>query len=223
MKNLFLVSIFVLLLQFGVSAQNNEFEKGLYLARNGDFQNALPHFQNSFDKKLFAKKLAQIHYNIGVCLYRLNQPNSAITEFKQAISLNPNYEKAFYAIGMAFSDLSQFKDAETAFRAALKFSINGETWFDLGLVLSEQKKYDEAFSAFQNALKFGSVAASASHNNLGVIYALRGEFDLAEKEIEISKDLGFSEAENNLKIIQNAIISNDTNLIGKLISKENKY
>lgn len=219
MKKLFLVSIFVLLLQFGASAQNNEFEKGLNLARNGDFQNALPYFQNSLNKKLSAKKLAQIHYNIGVCLYRLNQPDSAIIEFKQAISLNPNYEKAFYALGMAFSDLRQFEDAESSFQAALKLSNNGETWFDLGLVLSEQKKYDEAFASFQNAIKFGSVAASASHNNLGVIFAWKGDFVNAEKEIEISKILGFSEAENNLEIIRKSMISKDTNLMGKLISK----
>lgn len=223
MKKLFLVSIFVLIINFGAFAQNNEFEKGLNLAQKGNFQNALPYFQNSFDKKLSAKKIAQIHYNIGVCLYRLNQPNSAITEFKQAISLNPNYEKAFYAIGMAFSDLRNFEDAEMAFRAALKLSDNGETWFDLGLSLFEQKKYEESFTAFQNAIKFGSAAASASHNNLGVIYALKGNLDLAEKEIKLSKILGFIEAENNLEIIQKAMISKDKTLIGKLISKENKY
>ncbi|MEK7723935.1 MAG: tetratricopeptide repeat protein, partial [Acidobacteriota bacterium] len=182
--------------------------------------NALPHFQNLLDKKLSAKKLAQVHYNIGVCFYRLNQTNSAITEFKQAISLNPNYEKAFYALGMAFSDLKDFNDAENAFRAALKLSNNGETWFDLGLVLSEQKKYDEAFVSFQNAIKFGSVAASASHNNLGVISAWKGDFKLAEKEIELSKNLGFTEAENNLKILRKAMISNDKTLIGKLILQE---
>lgn len=223
MKKLFFVSIFVLLLQIGAFAQKSEFEKGLSFARKGDFQTALPHFQNSFDKKLSAKQFAQIHYNIGVCFYRLNQVKSAITEFKQAISFNPNYERAFYSLGMANKDFKNFNESEMAFRLALKLSNNGETWFDLGLVLFELKKYDEAFSAFQNAEKFGSVAAAESHNNLGVIYALKGDWYLAEKEIKLSKNLGFVEAENNLKILQNAMISNDRSLIGKLILKENKY
>lgn len=220
MKKLFLVSIFFLILNFGAFAQNNEFEKGLNLARNGDFQNALPHFQNSINSKLSAKKIAQIHYNIGVCFYRLNQPESAITAFRQATSLYPNYEKAFYALGMTYKDLKNFAEAETAFRSALKLSNNGETWFDLGVSLFELKKYEEAFSAFQNAEKFGSVAVAESHNNMGVIYALNGDFNSAEKEILLAKNLGFIESENNLKIIQKAINSNDKTLIGKLISKE---
>lgn len=220
MKKLFLVSIFVLLLQIGVFAQNNEFEKGLNFARNGDFQNALPYFQNVLKQNHSAKKLAQIHYNIGVCFYRLNQENSAIIEFNQAISLSPNYERAFYALGMVQKDSRNFNEAENAFRSAIKISNNGETWFDFGLTLFELKKYDEAFTAFQNADKFGSIAVAESHNNLGVIYALKGDFASAEKEIKISKNLGFTEAETNLQIIQKAIISNDKSLVGKLILKE---
>lgn len=220
MKELFFVGIFVLLLHIGAFAQNSQFEKGLSFAGNGDFQNALPYFQNSFNSKLSAKKLAQIHYNIGVCFYRLNQPNSAIIELNQAISLNPNYERSFYALGMVLKDLKNFTESENAFRLALKISNNGETWFDLGLVLFELKKYEEAVTAFQNAEKLGSIAVAESHNNLGVIYALKGDFYSAEKEIKISKNLGFSEAENNLQIIQKAIISNDKSLVGKLILKE---
>lgn len=220
MKKLFLVSLFVLILNFGASAQSNEFEIGLNFARNSDFQNALPRFQSALKQNYSAKKLAQIHYNIGVCFYRTNQLNSAIIKFNQAISLNPNYERAFYALGMAEKELQNFAEAENAFRIALKLSNNGETWFDLGIALFELKKYHEAFTAFQNADKFGSVAAAESHNNLGVIYALQGDFASAEKEIKISKNLGFIEAENNLQILQKAIISNDKSLVGKLILKE---
>lgn len=153
-------------------------------------------------------------------MYQLKQIDSSIGQFQQAVRLNLHYEKAFYALGMAYNDLKDFNHAETAFRHALKLSNSGETWFDLGLVLSAQKKYDEAFMSFQNSIKFGSIAASASHNNLGVIYAIKGEFILAKKEIELSKKLGFEEAENNLLILGKILISNDKSLVGKLILKE---
>ncbi|NJM52916.1 MAG: tetratricopeptide repeat protein [Blastocatellia bacterium] len=220
MKKLFFVSLFVFVLQFGASAQNSEFNVRMKLANSGDFQSALVRFRNSFTRNLSAKKTAQIHYNIGVCLYRLNQADKAIAEFEQAIKLNPNYGKAFYALGMAFSDSKNFDEAEKAFRSSLKLSNNGETWFDLAIVFFELKKFDESAESFQNAIKFGSESIGASHNNLGVVYALKGNFELAEKQLIVAETLKFEEAKNNLQILRKAMITNNISLIAKLILKE---
>lgn len=222
MKRLFFVSLFVIVLQFGAFAQISEFDSGMKSAKNGDFQIALSHFQNSINQKLSAKKLSQIHYNLGVCLYQLKQSEKAVAEFEQAINLNPNYEKAFYALGMAKTELKIWNEAETAFRQSLKLSNNGETWFDLALVLFELRKYDESAESFQNAVKFGSQAIAASHNNLGVIYALKGDLTLAKNELETAGKLNFEEAVKNLEILRQAIKTDDKTLISKLILKENK-
>ena len=209
MKKLIFVSLFVLILQSGAFAQAQEFDLGISFAKVGDYQVALQHFQKSFDKNLSPQKIAQIHYNLGVCFYQLKQTNSAITAFQQAVQINPNYERAFYALGMAFSDLKNLSEAEIAFRSSLKLSNNGETWFDLAFIYIEQKKYNQAFESFQKAINFGSIAIAASHNNLGVIYAMRGNLKMANKEIETAKNLGFSEAENNLEILHQFMISKD--------------
>lgn len=220
MKRLLFVSLFVLILQFAAFAQSSEFNLGMNFAKLGDFQTALPHFQNSFTKNLSNKKLARIHYNIGVCFYQLKQTDKAVMEFERAINLNPNYEKAFYALGMAFSDLKNFADAEKAFRQTLKLSNNGETWFDLAIVLFELKKYDESAESFRSAIKFGSQSIGASHNNLGVVYALNGNFRRAENELEIAQKLNFEEAPSNLQILRKAMIKYDKTLVAKLILKE---
>jgi tetratricopeptide (TPR) repeat protein len=220
MRKLIFVSLFVLILQFGAVAQS--FESGIKLARVGDFENALPHFQTSIDKNLSRQKLAQIHYNIGVCFYQLKQLDKAVTEFEQAVKLNPNYEKAFYALGMAEADLQHWSGAEKAFRQVLKLSKgrHGEAWFDLAFVYVGQKKYDEAFASFQKAINFGSKSVGASHNNLGVIYAIKGDLQMANKEIETAQSLGFSEAENNLAVLRKFMNLPDRTLIANLIKKE---
>ncbi len=79
MKRLIFVSLFVLILQFGAFAQATEFDSGMKSAKIGDFQKAVVHFQNSLDKNLSDKKLAQIYYNIGVCFYQLKQTNEAVS------------------------------------------------------------------------------------------------------------------------------------------------
>jgi tetratricopeptide (TPR) repeat protein len=170
MRRLFLVCLFTAILQFSVFAQADELQKGMNFANKGDFQSALVIFENSFKTNLSDKKLAQIHYNIGVCLYRLNQTNKAVTSFEQAVELSPKYEKAYYGLAMAQVDLKDFGGAETNFLKAINLNkTNGETWFDLALVLCEEQKFTEAINAFQNAVKFNSIAESTAKYNLEIL------------------------------------------------------
>jgi Flp pilus assembly protein TadD len=150
----------------------------------------------------------------------LKQADKAVMEFEKAVQNYPKYGKAFYALGMAQVDLKNWREAETAFRQSLKISNHGETWFDLALVLLELKKYDESAESFRKAISFGSEAIGASHNNLGVIYALNGDFGTAESELQTAAKLNFAEAKNNLQILRKAMILNEKTLLAKLILKE---
>jgi Flp pilus assembly protein TadD len=211
------------ILQFIIFAQTDEFQKGLDFAKKNDFQNALVKFQNSFSKNLSVKKLAQIHYNIGVCYYRLNQMNQAVTEFDKVIKLNPNNEKVYYALAMTQVDLKDFDQAETNFLKAIKLDeTNGEIWFDLALVFYQMQKFDESIVAFQNSIKYKSVAKSTSYNNLGVIYALQGDFESAKKQLETAVKKNVPEAQTNLEILKQVSANKDKNLVAKLIIRGKK-
>ncbi|MCU0240030.1 MAG: tetratricopeptide repeat protein [Pyrinomonadaceae bacterium] len=218
MRKLFFVSLITVILQFSVFAQTDEFQKGLDFAKKNDFQNALVKFQNSFSKNLSDKKIAQVHYNIGVCFYRLNQMNQAVTEFDKVINLNPNNEKVYYALAMTQVDLKDFDQAETNFLKAINLDeTNGEIWFDFALVLYQKQKFDESIVAFQNSIKYKSVAKSTSYNNLGVIYALQGDFESAKKQLEIAVKKNVPEAQTNLEILKQVSANKDKNLVAKLI------
>ncbi len=170
MRKLILTVLFTVILQVGVFAQADEFQKGINFAKSGDFQNALVKFQNSFKTNLSDKKLSQIHYNIGVCFYRLNQPDKAVASFEKSVELFPDYEKAYYGLAMAQVDLKDFANAETNFLKAINLNkTNGETWFDLALVLCEQEKFAEAINAFKNVVKFTGIAESAAKYNIEIL------------------------------------------------------
>jgi Flp pilus assembly protein TadD len=192
MRILLLFSIVVSALS--VSAQtplvNQIFDEGTQTARAGNYENAIENYRRAI---LLAEVetvtddfLAKIHFNIGVCLYNLKQTAEAVEEFTEAIKLSRlSYQKAFYALGMAQSDLKNWRKAADAFREAVNLKKNdGEAWFDLGLVLLEEKDFESAEKAFRNAIKFKSIGAADAHNNLGVIFALRHEFDSAENEFK---------------------------------------
>ena len=213
MRRLFL-SIFVILtaLVFSAPAQSfgtqQTFEKGVSLANEGKFETALADFKKSLtlaeidDAKDDFR--AKIHFNIGVCLYRLKQNAKATSEFEEAIKLTKgDYEKAFYALGMANAELKNWQKAEEAFRSAIGLNKrNGEAWFDLAFVYLAQKNYESARAAFQKSVEFKSIAAPVGHNNLGVIAAINGDLDAAVKEFEaaLKKSNGtFTVAERNLQ------------------------
>ncbi|CAN5581692.1 hypothetical protein BH20ACI4_BH20ACI4_01710 [soil metagenome] len=201
-----------LVFTFSVAAQTpamkKSFDEGIETARQGEFEKASEKFRRVLltaeTEKPADAFLARVHFNLGVCFYRLNMAENAVGEFTEAIKLSRReYQKAFYALGMAESNLKNFDKAENAFRSALKLNkTDGEAWFDLGLIYLQKRNFERAENAFENSIKYKSVAASDAHNNLGVIFALRHEFDLAEKHFETALNLSDGKsntARNNLQ------------------------
>lgn len=202
-------ALFFILVIFAssISAQT-AFEKANKLANSGNYEQSLNLYEqillNASNEDAGENYLAKIHFNIGICRYHLKQTGEAVAEFTKAINVaEGNYQKAFYALGMAQTDLKNWAAAETAFRNALKLKkTDGEAWFDLALIYLEEKKFDKAEKAFRNSVEFRSVAAADAHNNLGVIYLLSGNYAVAEDEFKtaLEKSNGTSiEALNNLR------------------------
>ena len=211
---------------------NRAFENAARAAQSEDYKTAAEDYRRAI---LFSTAeepsddfLAKIHFNLGVCFYNLQQTEEAVEEFTEAIKLSRRgYQKAFYALGMAQTDLKNWSKAETAFREAVKLEKNdGEAWFDLGLVLLERKNYESAETAFQKAIKYQSTGAADAHNNLGVIFALKSDFRAAENEFKTALNLSNGksvEARNNLQFCKLYKRNFNQNLLAKLeFARNNK-
>ncbi len=191
MRVLFFICV---VLAFSVSAQTpflqKTFNEGAKSAREGQYEKAIEKYRAAI---IYAENeraddyfVARIHFNIGVCFYHLKQTSKAVAEYTEAIKLSErSYRKAFYALGMAQKDLKNWREAENAFRDALKIEKkDGEAWFDLALVYLEKEDLAAAAKAFQSSIKYKSVNASDAQNNLGVIFALQNDWTSAEKHFE---------------------------------------
>lgn len=181
------LSILILVLTFAVNgfsqtpSDTKLFTEASALARAGLHHEALEKFRaiSVADKKsIFA---AKVHFNIGVCLYQLGRHDEAIAEYQKAIVIDPNYQKAYYASGMAQTALGKAPKAKSAFRLALKLNPDdAEAWFDLAMVLLGEKEYDSAKEAFEKAVEQRSVNAADAINNLGVLSAMEGDIEGAK-------------------------------------------
>lgn len=189
-------------------ATRKSFAEGIQNAQGGNFENAAVKFRLAImtaeNENAPDDFLARVRFNLGVCLYRLKQADKSIAEFTEAIRLSRRtYQRAFYALGMAESELKNFERAETAFRDALRLDeTDGEAWFDLGLLYLQKRDFASAEKAFFKAVRFRSANVSDAHNNLGVIFAVRGEFNAAEREFERALNIADNqspEARSNLR------------------------
>jgi len=186
--------IFTLAFAIGVSAQSlsvtKPFHEGTKFANSGDFERALSRYHAAFDaarrEVIDSDHLAKLHYNLGVCEFRLGHNEQAIAEFDQAIKLKKgDYAIASYALGMAESARENWGAARLAFLRAIRSNKqNGEAWFDLAFAYLGEGDLTGAEIAFQNSITYNSVDLALSHNNVGAILAVRGDLAAAEKEFE---------------------------------------
>jgi len=188
----------------------SSFERGVMLAKAGNFEKALSEFESSLgaasSTHISDRLRAQIHFNIGVCQYRLQRTAAAAAELKIAIALRPDYQKAFYVLGVTEAERRNWRAATTALLAATRIDTHdAEAWFDLGNAYLERKEPDKAKTAFELAAKYKSIDSAVSHNNIGVILALSGDIKKAVAEFELALKASGGELEtarHNLSVCQ---------------------
>ena len=206
----FVSFIFVLIFSISITAQSpivsKLFADGTEQANAGRFDEALKSYKTavfvSEKEYVQASYRAQLQYNIGVCYFRTDRFDLASDHFKSAILLKTDYARAHYALGMAKTRKRQWKAASQAFEHLLKMDPkNGEAWFDLAFARLAVGDVASAELAFARSIAFGSVDSALSHNNIGVILAVKGDLAAAESAFEtaiVLSDGRLHEAKQNL-------------------------
>ena len=202
---------FLLILSLNIAAQSpavsRMFTDGTKHATEERFEDALKLYKNALfaaeNEYAGAGYRARLHYNIGVCYFRTDRFEQAVKQFKLAILLKSDYARAHYALGMAKAQMQNWKDAAASFEDLLKIDPkNGEAWFDLAFANIAMKDFETAEKAFARSITFGSIDSALSHNNIGVILAIKGDLTGAEKQFETAIDLSTGrlyEAKRNLE------------------------
>ena len=130
---------------------NVYFERGLLLARQKKWQEAIDAFEQSLGQETVAPAA---HFNLGICLQKIGQTNRARTEYEEALRLQPSLITARENLGRLFAREKNWKQAEIEFQkvaAARPKDVNNV--YNLGVSLAMQKKWKEATTQFNRALE----------------------------------------------------------------------
>jgi protein O-mannosyl-transferase len=105
------------------------------------------------------------HYNLAVFLFREGDTAGAITNYRRALAIKPDFAEAHNNLGVALAREGRLDEAVQQFEEALKIAPDGlEAHYGLGLALMRQGRQREAADHFRRALSIRPGFQDAQRN-----------------------------------------------------------
>ncbi|RRS33614.1 MAG: hypothetical protein OI74_07495 [Gammaproteobacteria bacterium (ex Lamellibrachia satsuma)] len=124
------------------------------------------------------------HNNLGNFLQEQGRLDEAETEYRQAISLNPEFADAHNNLGTVLKNQERWNEAEPLLRRAIELQPDHfQALNNLGVLLKEQGDLEAARQLLQQASDLKPDFAEACHN-LGLVLAALGDYEAAEAALE---------------------------------------
>lgn len=176
-------------------------EKGLNAEAYASFSKALAKFPNSADayykrgytgveleqyqsalndlnKAISIEKKTDYFVTRGRIRLKMNNDESAISDFKVAINLDPNDYKAYSKLGLIYVKLGKYDEALQYLNKAVALNVSDySSHFNKGLIEYKQKRLDDAKNSFALAIEY-----CADQSHLATIYENKGRclYDMGE-------------------------------------------
>ena len=143
-------------------------------------------------------------FNIcGACHSEIGTIESAIENFKKALSIKIDYAEAQYNLGVAYQKINQLDNAAEYYEIAINSQHAYPTAHNnLGIIFLRKGQIKEAVKCFEWAIAYNSNYAEA-HNNLGSALQELKQFENAKREFEMATSLNqnYAQAFHNLGIL----------------------
>ena len=158
-------------------------------------------------KAISIKPIAQMFYNMGLCLQDQGIQNDAVECYKTAIKMKPDYVDAYGNLGTILHAQRKLVEAINNYKNVIAIQPkNVGTLYNLGAALQDYGDAKEADRIFSQAVKFSTYKLATTphdpitYNDLGKIFASQTRFDCAESNFNkaISIAPSYFEAHNNL-------------------------
>jgi len=173
------------------------FRDGLTFLSKDDCQQALPYFQKATEADAgYGEAWAQT----GFCSEKLGRHADAIEASRKAVSIRPSPE-SYFNIGLANYYLKQYREAEQAYRQAIKLDPYNaaDAYYALGLNYRDSGQFDEEIQAYKHAVRL-KPDYTAAYDRLGQRYLQQKKYAEA---VDIFRQMsaqrpGDANAQNNL-------------------------
>jgi tetratricopeptide (TPR) repeat protein len=125
------------------------------------------------------------HFNLGGYYFGQQDFTQAITHYKKATELAPNYSTAFNILGYAYRQNEQYAEAETAFKKYIELIPNDPNPYDsYAELLLKMGRFDEAITQYNKAL---AIDPNFLNSYFGIAAALTYKGKAADATAELQK------------------------------------
>lgn len=127
-----------------------------------------------------SKHPSSVAYNgRGLAFYEIKQYDAAVSDFIQALRLDPDFATAYYNRGNAYDARKDYGKAIADYSKAIGYKPEyAKAYNNRGLTFGRIDQYQRAIDDFTEALRIDSTYARA-YNNRGMTYGRLGENDQA--------------------------------------------
>jgi len=125
------------------------------------------------------------HFNLGGYYFGQQDFAQAITHYKKATELAPDYSTAFNILGYAYRQNEAYSDAENAFKKYIELIPNDPNPYDsYAELLLKMGRFDEAITQYNKAL---SIEPNFINSHFGIAAALTYKGNAGEALAELQK------------------------------------
>ena len=125
------------------------------------------------------------HFNLGGYYFGQQDFAQAITHYKRATELAPDYSTAFNILGYAYRQNEAYGDAENAFKKYIQLIPNDPNPYDsYAELLLKMGRFDEAITQYNKALAINS---NFINSHFGIAAALSYQGKVADAQAELQK------------------------------------
>src|SRR6185436_10643803 len=179
-------------------------------------------------KEILDKRVAaypndeRAHFTLGGYYFGQQDFGQAITHYKRATELAPDYSTAFNILGYAYRQNEQYSDAENAFKKYIELIPNDPNPYDsYAELLLKMGRFDEAITQYNKAL---SVEPNFVNSHFGIAAALTYEGKATEAQAELQKmtDKARTDGERRTALFGQTVVAVDNGKFDQALAEAAK-
>jgi len=162
------------------------------------------------------------HFTLGGYYFGQQDFAQAITHYKRATELAPDYSTAFNILGYAYRQNEQYSEAENAFKKYIELIPNDPNPYDsYAELLLKMGRFDEAITQYNKAL---SVEPNFVNSHFGIAAALTYEGKPSEAQAELQKmtDKARTDGERRTALFGQTVVAVDNGKFDQALAEAAK-
>ena len=162
------------------------------------------------------------HFTLGGYYFGQQDFAKAITHYKKATELAPDYSTAFNILGYAYRQNESYAEAENAFKKYIELIPNDPNPYDsYAELLLKMGRFDEAIVQYNKALAIQSNFVN-SHFGIAAALAYQGKTSDAQAELQKITEKARSDGERRTALFGQMIVAVDSGKLDQALAELEK-